>query len=434
MHPTRRDFIRLGLGTSTLLACGTSVPTFLARSASLLAAEAGKTKKKNVLVVLELSGGNDGLNTVVPFKDDDYRKHRPKLNLASAERLHKIDDRMALHPSLTGFAKLLENRQLAVVQSVGYPNPNRSHFESMAIWQSAQLKPSGDTPGWLARSLDNLTPLSPPTIGRGRETRAQREGGDASAMHISDALLPQALAGSQWHVPSLANLEQFRRRLGMPENAGASEQRVALDQLSSQEKGAPGSLLQFVERSTLITYASSARLEAVSAGRGGNSEGYPEFFPLAQRLRLIAQLIKAGLTTFIYYTQINGFDTHANQLGQHGALLQEIGNSMQAFMEDLNKSGEGKRVLALVFSEFGRRLGENASGGTDHGTAAPVFLLGGGVRPGLHGPYPNLQDLQGGDPKHALDFRRVYATLLDQWLDCPSEKVLGGKFEHLAVL
>jgi uncharacterized protein (DUF1501 family) len=259
-------------------------------------------------------------------------------------------------------------------------------------------------------------------------------GGDAPALHISEALLPQALAGSQRQVPSLANLEQFRRRLGMPENAGASEQRAALDQLSSQEKGAPGSLLQFVERSTLISYASSARLEAVSAGRSGNSEGYPEFFPLAQRLRLIATLIKAGLTTSIYYTQISGFDTHANQLGQHAALLQEVGNSMQAFMDDLNKAGEGKRVLGLVFSEFGRRLGENASGGTDHGTAAPVFLLGGGVQPGLHGPYPNLQDLQDGDPKHALDFRRVYATILDQWLDCPSEKVLGEKFEHLAVL
>jgi uncharacterized protein (DUF1501 family) len=410
------------------------VPTFLARSASLLAAEAGQTKKGNVLVVLELSGGNDGLNTVVPFNDDDYRKHRPKLNLASAERLHKIDDRMALHPSLTGFAKLLEQRQLAVVQSVGYPNPNRSHFESMAIWQSARLKPSGDTPGWLAQSLDALTPPSPPhprPLSPGGERGV---GSDAPALHISEALLPQALAGSQRHVPSLASLEQFRRRLGIPENAGASEQRAALDQLSSQEKGTPCSLLQFVERSTLITHASSARLEAVSAGRGGNSEGYPEFFPLAQRLRLIAQLIKAGLTTSIYYTQINGFDTHANQLGQHGALLQEVGSSMQAFMEDLNKSGEGKRVLALVFSEFGRRLGENASGGTDHGTAAPVFLLGGGVRPGLHGPYPNLQDLHDGDPKHALDFRRVYATVLDQWLGCPSERVLAGKFEHLPVL
>jgi uncharacterized protein (DUF1501 family) len=376
---------------------------------------------------LELSGGNDGLNTVVPFKDDDYRKHRPKLNLASAERLHKIDDRMALHPSLTGFAKLLEQRQLAVVQSVGYPNPNRSHFESMAIWQSARLKPSGDTPGWLARSLDALTLPA-------RGTREGKPGSDAPALHISEALLPQALAGSQRHVPSLASLEQFRRRLGMSEDAGASEQRAALDQLSSQEKGAPGSLLQFVERSTLITYASSARLEAVLAGRASNSAGYPDFFPLAQRLRLIAQLIKAGLSTSIYYTQISGFDTHANQLGQHSALLQEVGNSMQSFMDDLNKAGEGKHVLAMVFSEFGRRLGENASGGTDHGTAAPVFLLGGGVRPGLHGPYPNLQDLHDGDPKHALDFRRVYATVLDQWLGCPSGKVLAGKFEHLPVL
>jgi uncharacterized protein (DUF1501 family) len=411
MPPTRREFLRY-----TLLACGTSVPAFLARSATALAAEPADTRGR-VLVVVQLDGGNDGLNTVVPYADPDYRKYRPRLQLA-AERLHKIDDRIALHPDLGGLAKVLQNQQLAIVQSVGYPNPNRSHFESMAIWQSARLKPAGDTPGWLARYLD------------GRPAA----GGDAPALHISSTLLPQALAGSQRHVPSLASLEQFRRRLGLPEGDGAREQRVALDQVGSPERGEPGSLLQFIERSNLITYASSARLEGVLKGQAA-ATGYSDFYGLAQRLKLIAQLIKAGLTTSLYYTQIGNFDTHANQLGTHASLLREVGESLRAFLEDLNKAGEAKRVLVLVFSEFGRRLAENASAGTDHGTAAPVFLLGPGVRAGVHGPYPNLQDLDaGGDPKHALDFRQVYATVLDQWLGCSSATVLGEQFEPLPVL
>lgn len=426
MQPTRREMLRLGLGASALLACGTSVPTFLARSASVMAADGAPSNKENVLVVLELAGGNDGLNTIVPYKDDEYRKHRPKLSLAKSERLHKIDDRMALHPHLSGFSKLLENGQLAVVQSAGYPNPNRSHFESMAIWQSAAMKPSGDTAGWLARSIDERLAVTP--IARGSDAR------DAGALHISDALPPQALAGGQRHVPSFTSLDQFRRRLGISESAGAAEQRMALDRLAIEHQAVPDSLLQFIQRSTAITYASSARLESVMGGRSLSASGYPESFGLAKRMHLIAQLIKAGLTTSIYYTQLDGFDTHANQLGHHATLLLEVGNSMQAFMDDLRQAGEAKRVLVLIFSEFGRRLRENASGGTDHGTAAPVFLLGGRVRPGLHGPNPNLQDLADGDPKHALDFRRVYATILDQWLECESQRILGEKFEHLPVI
>jgi uncharacterized protein (DUF1501 family) len=417
MHPTRRDFLRLGLGGSTLLACGTSVPTFLARSASALAAAAGSTNKDNILVVLELNGGNDGLNTVVPYADDEYTKRRPNLHLGP-EKVHKIDDHVGLHPSLKGIAKLLDAQQLAVVQSVGYPNPNRSHFESMAIWQSARLQPAADTPGWLARGIDQRPPAP---------------GGDAPALHIAESLLPQALFGSQRQVPSLVSLEQFRRRLGVPESSGADQQRAALDRISSQGRAEPGSLAQFIQRSTLVTYASSARLEAITQ-KQTTTAAYPEFYGLARHLKLIAQLIKAGLTTSIYYTQLGGFDTHANQFYTHDRLLQEVGDSLQAFLEDLNQAGDGKRVLVLIFSEFGRRLKENGSGGTDHGTAAPVFLVGGSVRAGVHGPYPNLHDLQDGDPKHAIDFRQVYATLVDRWLSCPSQAVLAEKFEHLPVL
>jgi uncharacterized protein (DUF1501 family) len=415
VQPNRRDFLRLGLGTSSLLACGTAVPTFLARSAAAVAA--GGKRGGRVLVVVQLDGGNDGLNTVVPFKDDVYRKKRPRLAFGPAT-LHKVDDRTGLHPSLRGLSEVLQRGQLAVVQSVGYPNPNRSHFESMAVWQAARPGAKQDETGWLARCL---------------EARPSAPGGDSPALHVCAALLPQALAGGERHVPSLDSLEAFRRRLGVPESAGAKEQRSALDEIAGRPRGAPGSLLQFVQRSQVLTYASSARLEGVLKGKA-ESAGYPEFYGLARRLSLVAQLIKAGLGTSIYYTQRGGFDTHSNQAGTHAGLLREVGDSLKAFLDDLTKAGDAGRVLVLVFSEFGRRLAENASAGTDHGTAAPVLLLGPAVKAGLHGPYPDLTDLADGDPKFAVDFRRVYATVLGGWLGCPAEKVLGEKFAPLSFL
>lgn len=415
MHLTRRDFLHLGLGSSTLLACGTSVPNFLATSARAIAASPSKRWQERVLVALELTGGNDGLNTVVPYRDDNYHKYRPKIHVR-ANSLHKIDDRMGLHPSLGGLARLHQERQLAIIQSVGYPNPSRSHFRSMAIWQTATPDPASGTQGWLNRCLEQRTP----------------SGTDAPALHIGDSEMPQALAGGL-HVPSLTNLEQVRRRLGLADGADAQQQRIALDEISVQPREQPGSHLQFIQRSALVTYASSARLEEILRGGPTSALGYPPYL-LANRLHLIAQLIKAGLTTSIYYAQLGGFDTHLNQVGTHPALLQELGGSLRAFFADLNGVGEAKRVLVLIYSEFGRRLAENASGGTDHGTAAPVFLVGPGVRPGLHGPYPNLEDLEDGDPKYAIDFRSVYATILDRWLNCSSDKVLGSKFDHVPAL
>jgi uncharacterized protein (DUF1501 family) len=417
MHPTRRELLRLGLGSSTLLACGTTVPAFLAHTATALADAPTESTKGRILIVLQLDGGNDGLNTVVPYRDDVYRRLRPRLQVPARD-VKTIDDHVGLHPELAGFSKLLEDGRLAVVQGVGYPNPNRSHFESMSIWQTARLDPDAATPGWLARALD----------------RRAAAGGDAPALHVHDRFpLARALAGGKHTIPSLDRLEQFRRRIGVPDGADAVRQREALDRLSRQERGEPGSLLQFVERSSLITYASSARLGALQKD-APTAPGYPEYHDLARRLRMIAQLIKAGLTTSIYYTHLDGFDTHAGQSSSHPNLLRELGDSVRPFLDDLEKAGEADRVLVLVFSEFGRRVAENASGGTDHGTAAPVFLLGKGVRAGLHGPYPDLGTLEDGDPRHAIDFRRVYATLLDRWLEGSSADVLDGAFDPLPLL
>jgi uncharacterized protein (DUF1501 family) len=288
----------------------------------------------------------------------------------------------------------------------------------MAIWHTARLNSSRDAAGWLARSLDE---------------RFGTPGGDAPALYLGENLLPQALYGSRRHVPALADLEQFRRRLGIADPALARPQRAALDQMGRRERGGAGSLLQFVERTGAITYATSVRLEMVARANDSGAR-YPESYGLARGLKLIGQLIKSGLGTSIYYTRISGFDTHANQRDTHAILLREVGESLKAFLDDINQIGEAARVLVVVFSEFGRRLGENASGGTDHGTAAPVFLLGPGVNPGVHGPYPNLDDLTDGDPRHAVDFRRIYATILDQWLGCPSQAILGERFAHLPVL
>ncbi len=418
MHPTRREMIRLGLGTSTLLACGQTVPLFLARSAAALSDEKQTAAGGRILVVVQLDGGNDGLNTVVPYRDDEYRKQRPTIGIPAAE-IKKIDDHVGLHPQLEPFSKLLDQHRLAIVQSVGYPNPNRSHFESMAIWQTARLDHDKAAPGWLARAID--------------ERPAPQ--GDAPGLHIHDAmLLPQSLSGGQHVIPSLDRLEQFRRRLGVPSAAGPAAQAAALDQLARQNSGTSGSLLQFVERCSVITYASSARLERLQQNQASAPPNYPDFYSLARRLRLIAQLIKGGLSTSIYYTHLDGFDTHSAQLQQHAQLMRHLGQSLTAFLDDLEKSGEADRVLVLVFSEFGRRLNENGSAGTDHGTAAPVFLLGRPVKPGLHGPYPDLTQLDDGDPRHAIDFRRIYATLLDRWLSVPPRQILGAPFDPLPVL
>ncbi len=416
MTPTRREFLHLGLGSSTLLACGTTVPVFLARSA--LATAAGDQSTGRVLVVLELTGGNDGLNTVVPFGDDAYRKHRPKLQIAAGS-LHKVDGHIGLHPALGGLSELLKQGKLAIVQSVGYPNANRSHFESMAIWQTAVLEPDVHTAGWLNRGVARRTTASE---------------GDGTAMHIGDTELPRALAGDALNVPSLTRLDQVVRRLGIADQAGAAAQRATLDRIARIPRGASGSHLQFVQRSQVVTYTSSARIEEILRGDSARrTTDYPDF-GLAQRLNLIAQLIKAGLSTSIYYVQLEGFDTHQNQLEAHAALLAEFSQSLSAFFEDLKRSGEDKRVILLAFSEFGRRLTENASRGTDHGTALPVFVAGPGVRSGLHGAYPNLTDLEDGDPRHAIDFRRIYATVLDRWLDCPSRFVLGQEFAQLPLV
>jgi uncharacterized protein (DUF1501 family) len=416
MRLTRRDWLRLGLGSPAVLACGHAVPGFLAHSAVAVVAGDGAARGR-ILVVVELDGGNDGLNTVVPYRDEVYYRSRLRLNVP-AKSVITVDDHVGLNPRLRRFGGLLQDGWLALIQGVGYPNPTRSHFQSMAIWQTGRLDATLSNQGWLSRYLDATVP--PGSL-------------DARALQAGSQKLAHALSGGNVQVPTLDGLGQLRRRLGLPDGAGPEEQRAMLDRVLGQGRDETGSDREFLRRSALVSFANCDRLrEAVNAAHASSAR-YPDY-GLAERLKTIAHFIKAGMTPVVYYTQLGGFDTHVNQAGPHGILLAELAISTAAFFDDLKHAGEAGRVLVLVYSEFGRRLAENAGAGTDHGTSAPVFLLGPGVRGGLHGAHPDLRDLYDGDPKYTVDFRRVYATVLERWLGCPAAQVLPGAFEQLALL
>jgi uncharacterized protein (DUF1501 family) len=413
MSSNRRDFLKSSLATSTLVAMGSgTVPTFLGRSARA-AAEAKANDR--ILVVVQLLGGNDGLNTVVPHGLDGYAKARRVLRLPTGQ-LQKITDQVGLHPGMGRMAKLLEDGKLAVVQGVGYPNPDRSHFRSMEIWETARTETGALETGWLGRALD----ANPP-----------RPGQDIPALQVGSRNLSLAFRSKRSQVPSLENLEQYKLQLAGGD-ADKRAAREAIDDVARVERAADDPLLGFVRRSTLAAYESSHRLEQLGQAKAGKSN-YPNF-GLAKRLELIAQIIKAGFGTRIYYTALDGFDTHANQLGSHAALLTELSDSVGAFHADLAGAGQANRVAVLMFSEFGRRVSENASAGTDHGAAAPVFIVGPVAKAGLVGDHPSLEDLDDGDLKHHTDFRRVYAALLESWLGLAAAPVIGEGFAPLALV
>jgi len=410
MPSNRREFLKRSLAASTLVSMGAAtVPTFLSRSARAAAA----TGKENgrILVVVQLFGGNDGLNTVVPFGLDGYVRARKALRLPAGQ-IHKITGEIGLHPAMSQMAKLLEDNHLAVIQGVGYPNPDRSHFRSMEIWETARLEQGALETGWLGRAID-LAPAAP--------------GGDTPAFHVGTRSLPLALRSKKTEVPSLDRLDQYRLQLG-----DAADRRArgdAIDQVARLDRPSDDALLGFMRRSTLAAYESSQRLEQLAKASDSPSK-YPNF-NLARRLELIAQIIKAGFGTRIYYTSLDGFDTHANQLGTHAVLLTELSDSIAAFHADLAAAGQADRVAVLTFSEFGRRVAENASMGTDHGAAAPLFVVGPVAAKGLVGAHPDFDDLDDGDLKHHTDFRRVYATMLESWLGCLAAPVVGPGFTPL---
>lgn len=422
MSPTRRDFLKTSVGASTLLSLAPAVPTFLARTA---AANAGRRDAADtVLVVLQLAGGNDGLNTVVPYGDDEYAKCRSTLRLPAGQ-LHKIDDLLGFHPRMQGFARLLKEGHLSVVQGVGYPNPHGGHFESMRIWQTAcPERFSNCQTGWLGRAVDGAYE---PASGR------------VPALYLGEIERPFALNAQKAIIPAIRSLDQclLRPMLGA-EDAAAHGRRLARSaDLPRSQQDNP--MLAFVQRTSLAAVVSHRQIEAVAdGGAKASTADYPSF-ALARMLRAIAQLIRADQGIRIFFTELGGqepggFDNHANQRDNHAALLHHLSESVTAFVADLQRDKLLDRVLLMTFSEFGRTVHENGRRGTDHGSAAPVFLVGGRVKGGLVGAHPNLTQLENGGQKFHTDFRRVYATALEHWLGFDSQPVLGQGFPPLDLL
>lgn len=417
-----------------------TLPVFLEKTFFALDAMAANAvtqtatgKDGTILVVLQLAGGNDGLNTVVPYADDAYHRVRPRLALANEEIL-MIDHHVGLNPKLAGLKSLYDEGRLAIVQGVGYPNPNRSHFRSTEIWQTASDADRNETRGWLGRYFDNCCSGADPTVG-------VAIGGE----------MPQAFVARNPTGVTFSRPEQFRWRPSESNAGPMSAEEIFFRQLNgSDEESTPAatdgasigtlpgkvksdfSTLDFLQRTALDAQLSSDKILAI-ARKYKSTVSYPQG-QLAASLNIIARMIAGGLGTRVYYASQGGFDTHAGQFNTHGRLMTELNDAIAAFVADLKQQGNFERVLLITFSEFGRRVAENANGGTDHGTAAPMFVLGGRVKPGLFGKQPSLTDLDHGDLKFNTDFRSVYATVLDSWLNTPSHIVLGRKFPSLAIL
>lgn len=410
---SRRCFLRGSLSSASLVALSATVPQFLL-SASARAAE---KRGENILVVIQLSGGNDGLNTVIPYADDVYRRNRRLLGIPTAQ-VRKIDSYVGFHPAMTGFSKLLEEGRLGVVQGAGYPIPDRSHFSSMDIWQSARRDitksdASFRATGWIGRYLD----------------RYSASGADVPAMHLPSgpARLPLALTGDAAKATSVESLDAFKL-----EDAGDARLRQSIQRLVSSERSSDDDLIQFLHASTQSAIDSSRDIQ--DAVRSYQTEvKYPES-NLGKRLKTVAQLIDAGLGTRVYYLDLDGFDTHSSQAAVHATLLGELSEGVTAFIRDLKQHSHDHRVMVMTFSEFGRRVHENASAGTDHGTAAPMFIAGGKVKAGLLTKHPDMNNLEEGDLRFTTDFRSVYAGVLEQWLNVPSEPLLGGRFAPVKLI
>jgi uncharacterized protein (DUF1501 family) len=364
---------------------------FLSRSLRAAASD----KDGRVLVVVELDGGNDALNTIIPHADPTYEKLRPKLKV-NPKNIVKVTDAIGLHPSLRPLDKLLQTGHLTVIPGVGYPNPNRSHFESMAIWHTARFDPEERRGyGWLGRALD-------PSAGN---------------LFSVGADVPTALRGRRSSAVAFRRIEEV-----LLTDAGATRNGVGGETNDD--------LLDFVRRQAVDAQAASEKLSKLGSDATGG--GYPQT-EVAERLKMVARLLKADVGARVFYTQQGGYDTHSQQQFTHSNLLNQFAGAVAAFFDDLKASRLAERVTLMAFSEFGRTIKENGSAGTDHGTAGAMFLAGTGVRGGLFGTMPNLTELEKGEPKMTTDFRTMYAAAIGTWLGLTTDEALSGRFEPAPV-
>ena len=389
---------------------------FLATSGGTLAAvpflsplSLAATTTDRVVVLVELAGGNDGLNTVIPFEDDRYHRLRPTLRVGKGQVL-TLDDQLGFHPALSELHELYEDGRVAVLNNVGYPQPDRSHFRSMDIWHSASTDAETPDTGWLGRLADAL---------------AQERPGIAPALAVGVRDVPLALVGESVTAPAIRSADEFRVDVG--DGPAADRRMQRLNALVANPTSSDR--LSFLRATARSTYQTVDKLRDAAASGSGGVE-YPGS-DLARALRDVASWIGAGLSSRVYFVRLGGFDTHAAQGELHQQLLRQLSAALGAFQQDLTARGIGKRVATLVYSEFGRRVKENASRGTDHGAAAPSFVIGQSVRGGLHGATPDLGDLVEGDLRYSIDFRSIYSTLLKDWMHTDARAVLGGRFDSL---
>ncbi|MDR3690123.1 MAG: DUF1501 domain-containing protein [Fimbriimonas sp.] len=403
---SRREILKNG----GMIAVGLVAPRWLSSIAEadvLRQAKGGKPASDTILVVCQWSGGNDGLNTVVPYANKAYYSLRPMIGIQEPKVL-KLNSEMGLNPGLSGLADLFQQGKVAIIQNVGYPQPNRSHFKSMEIWQSASPE-STMKYGWLGRHFDAEMKHHPlnPVVALGLSTEQ-----------------PLALAGENASIPCFASLADLRNMIGDAD----SEKMLREIQGMDAPNGTATRAVQNASRSALdavsilqkqlATYKSQSTYANDAFGNG---------------FKQIAQLIATSPQTRVVYFQAGGFDTHARQVEGHQKLLTGFGNAVNTFQKEMEAIGKADKVVTLVFSEFGRRAQENASLGTDHGAAAPMFLIGSKVKGGFHGPNPDLDNLFQGDVKYTQDFREVYAATLDTWMGGDSETVLGQRFSPVDV-
>ncbi len=402
---SRRELLYKG----GMIAVGLAAPGWLS---SLAKADVLKRSVGNpidpdgVLIVIQLSGGNDGLNTVIPYADSQYYTLRPNLGIP-ADKVLRLNEHVGLHPAMSGLETLYKEKKVAIIQNVGYPRPNRSHFKSMDIWN--QASPTGEVAhGWIGRHLDLMATGGPvnPVYALGLSTEK-----------------PLALSAEKASIPCFASLADIQAMVG-----DADTERL----LRSISSGAGSSEEKVVQKANVAAFdamvALRDQLKSYEAkGKYGNDR-------FGQGFAQIAQLVATSSATRVIYFSVGGFDTHARQADAHQNLLKGFSDAMLTFQREIEALGKSKKVMVVVFSEFGRRSYENASSGTDHGAAAPMFVIGDAVKGGFYGPKPNLMDLTDGDLKYAIDFRQVYATALDRWIGGESERVLAGKFEHIPFL
>jgi uncharacterized protein (DUF1501 family) len=366
------------------------------------------------LVVIQLMGGNDGLNTVVPYGQPAYLENRPTIGLTSDEIL-PIDGDIGLNSQMSGLMSLYKSNRVAIIQGVSYPSPNMSHLEATAIWESATPEMPFSN-GWLGRYMDVANRL---------ET-------SATAVNLGD-LVPQTLQGVTSQPLSLNSLPDFK--VAALVNDGGKSQDF-IQQLNESACTACS------EYNALVGQMMQSGLDAVSAStviQAAASSYSPQVtYPtddFSTRLKLAAGIIVSSMSPKIVYVTLGGFDTHAGERAGQDPLLQQLSDGVSAFYNDLAAQGRANDTIMMTFSEFGRRVRENGSGGTDHGTALPQFMIGGSVSPGLYGTYPSLSDLDSnGNLLWNIDFRQSYATILEDWFGIQQTDVLDSTYETLSVV